>query len=144
METYSIILQTLALLGVVIALVTYIYSKKTSKAKFVHELNLEYNSNKKYLEIFNKIEWEGEIDLKDERFKYEAEGFFAFFEYIVYLRFNKILHDNDFNIYRYMLIRVLTCNDIKVYLKQLEDFSSERKINFPYLNLKRYSELYLK
>jgi len=144
MEKYaliSVILNCITLLGLVIALLSYVFKRRTTKAQFIHSLNNEYFANKIYLEIFNKIEWKRKIDVTDEKYYFEIEGFLAFFDYITYLYFQKIIKEEDFNIFRYMLKRIIECEDIKNYFKKLEDFSNSNNINFAYMNLKKFSEL---
>lgn len=141
MEILSLSFQAITAAGIILAIISYLFNRKTEKAKFVFELHKYYNSNIKYVEMYNDLEWSSNKEINwTEKYKLEAEGFFAFFDYIVLLYNKKILKQDDFKIYDYMLKRILNNNQISEYFVFLKNFAESQGIIFPYENLLKYKE----
>ncbi len=110
-------------IGGVFALVQWNSNLKVRRAEYIDKLYSKRADERirKILYTFDQTEnWLNRYEKEDE-FEIDVDDALSFYSYICYLRNQRLMKDEEFNFFRYDILRILTNNDVQELFKRLSN-----------------------
>ena len=119
------------IIGGVFALVQWQKANKTKRAEFINSLIEKLRDDKEIAEMVYMFDYEqrwynGSFHNSKNDLERKVDKTLSFFSYICYLHKNKLIEDEDFEFFSYMIQRIADNYSVQSYLFNLYHFSESR------------------
>jgi hypothetical protein len=125
----------------IVGLIQWKKSNMIRKAEFlkqiIHKLRFDDNMTKTMYIIDYSNNWYNKSFHESDEEK-EYDKFFAYLNYVCYLRNTRIISKKEFDILKYEINRVCCNNSVKAYLWNLYHFSSKNNVKSSFNELIEY------
>ena len=139
----TIISLIFVLIGGGFALLQFYSNVKIKRAKFINKILEKIRFDKDivetmYIITYNEKEWYNDDFHNNKQLEESVDKFFAYLDYICYLKLTRILFKQDFKIFKYIINRVCLCYSTQTYLWNLYNFSKKHNSECSFQNLVNY------